>query len=241
MRASTPDTTLSARRLAVFLLAASAAFLAVSNAQEKTIKLRFLGFPQVPKPEPVELLVGEGKTIKVDTPSNELSQPYSVPVLPSIIVGETVGNEKNESVFKEYGSAKAINAEELIVLLLRKGQKPSDGFVVLPVNAGRTGFKPASYLFINASNLSVGGVIGDQKFALKPGQRRMLQPKPNHADGICQVTFAYMKDDNEWKTVYDTRWPASDKFRSMVFFYQDPGTGRLGIVPVVDVLPYKGQ
>lgn len=240
MSASIPATILAARRLAAFLLASFVAFPAESNAQEKTIKLRFLGFPQVPNPQPVELLVGDGKTIKVDTPGNELSQPYSVPVLASISVGETVTNEKNESVFKVYGSAKAINAEELIVLLLRKGQKPSDGFVVLPVDAGRTGFKPASYLFINASNLEVGGVIGDQKFAMKPGQRRMLQPKPNHADGICQVTLSYMKGD-EWKTVYDTRWPASDKFRSMVFFYQDPGTGRLGIVPVVDVLPYKGQ
>jgi hypothetical protein len=230
----------SASRLAAFLLAASAAFVAPTNAQDKTIKLRFLGFPQVPDPEPVELLVGEGKTIKVDTPGHELSQPYSVPVLPSVTVGETVTNEKNESVFKEYGSAKAITAEEQIVLLIRKGRKPSDGFVVLPIDAGQAGFKAASYLFINASNLSVGGVIGDQKFALKPGQRRMLQPKPNHADGICQVTLAYMKGE-EWKTVYDTRWPANDKFRSMVFFYQDPGTGRLGIVPIVDVLPYKGQ
>lgn len=229
-----------ATMLAAFLLAASAAFLAQSNAQEKTIKLRFLGFPQVPSPEPVELLVGEGKTIKVDTPGNELSQPYSVPVLPAVTVGETVTNEKNESVFKDYGSAKAINAEEQIVLLIRKGQKPSDGFVVLPIDAGQAGFKAASYLFINASNLSVAGVIGDQKFALKPGQRRMLQPKPDHADGICQVTLAYMKGE-KWKTVYDTRWPANDKFRSIVFFYQDPQSGRLGITPIVDVLPYKGN
>lgn len=230
----------AARRMAAFLLLASVGCLAQADAREKTIKLRFLGFPQIANPEPVELLIGDGKTLEVNTPGNEFSQPYSVPALSSIVVGESITNEDGQPAFNEYGRAKALAAEEQIVLLIRKGQKPADGFVVLPIDGTRANFKAASYLFINASDLSVGGLIGDQNFALKPGQRRMLQPKPNHADGICQVTFSYLKGD-KWKTVYDTRWPASDKFRSMVFFFKDPATGRLGIVPIVDVLPYKGQ
>lgn len=217
-----------------------ALFVVIATAQEKQIKLRFLGFPQMQNPEPVELLIGENKTIVVNTPGNELSEPYTVPSLASIAVGKTVKNEENENVFQIYGSAKGLAAEDQIILLFRKGDKNSDGFTVMPVDGGQAKFTGASYLFINTSTLSVAGLIGDQKFALKAGQSKMLKPVPNHKDGICQVTLAYMKGD-KWKTVYDTRWPANDKFRSIVFFYQDPQSGRLGIAPIVDVLPYKSN
>ncbi len=218
----------------------SVLLLVNASAQEKQIKLRFLGFPQIPNPEPIELLIGENQTIKVNTPGNELSQSYTVPALASIVVGETVKNDKSENEFQIYGSAKGLATEEQIILLLRKGNKSSDGFTVIPIDGVQTKFSGASYLFINASKLSVAGVIGDQKFTLKAGGSTMLKPVPNHKDGICQVTLGYMKGE-KWKTVYDTRWPANDKFRSIVFFYQDPQSGRLGIAPIVDVLPYKGN
>jgi hypothetical protein len=218
----------------------SALLLVSATAQEKQTKLRFLGFPQTENPEPVELLIGENKTIEVNTPGNELSQSYTVPPLSSIVVGKTVRNEKNDNVFQIYGSTKALAADEQIILLLRKGEKNSDGFEVIPVDGGQANFTGASYLFINTSKLSVGGFIGDKKFALKAGKSKIVKPKPNHKDGICQVTLSYLRGE-KWKTFYDTRWPANDKFRSIVFFYQHPKTGRLGIAPIVDVLPYKGE
>lgn len=208
-----------------------------ADAQEK-ISLKFLAFPKSPDPEPVELRVGEEKTIEVQTPGNELSQPYQVPQLGSIVVGKTIKNEKNEDVFQVYGSAKALAAKEQIVLLLRKGEANSDGFVVIPLDGQQANFTGASFLFINASNFGVGGLIGDQKFALKPGERRLLKPAPSHEGGICQVTLSYLKGE-KWKTFYDTRWPANNKYRSIVFFYQDPKSGRIGLAPIVDVLPYK--
>lgn len=208
-----------------------------AHAQDKTT-LQFLAFPKMIPPVPVELIIGDNKTIEVQTPGHELSPAYKVPPLESIVVGKTSVNAEGEAVFEVYGKAKSIGGSRQIILLLRKGKENSDGFVVLPINGELANFKGGSYFFINASGLNVGGVIGDSKFALKPGQQHLLKPKPDFEGDVCQVTLAYQRED-KWKTFKDTRWSANEAYRSLVFFYQNPETGRLGVSPVVDMLPYQ--
>jgi len=223
------------------LLAFAIAFVSMpaASAQDK-ISLQFLAFPKKAQPEPVELLIGENKTIEVEIPGNELSPTYKVSPLGSIVVGKTTANKEGEPVFEVYGKARSIAASKQIILLIRKGKEDSDGFVVLPLNGELGDFRGGSYLFINASNLNVGGVMGDTKFALKPGQRRLLKPAPDHEGDICQVTLAYQRED-KWKTFKDTRWPTNERYRSLVFFHQDPESGRLGVSPIIDMLPYQAS
>lgn len=223
-------------RLFLLVIASTAAMHAVASAQKTT--LQFLAFPKQIRPEPVELVVGQQKTIEIQTPGNELSPFYEAPMLETIVVGKTIMNENNEPVFEVYGQAKSLGTSKQIILLMRKGRENRDGFVVIPVNGELGDFGGGSYLFINASGVNVGGVIGDAKFALKPGQRNMLKPKPDFDGQICQVTLAYERED-KWKTFKDTRWSADKAYRSLVFFYQNPENGRLGVAPVIDILPYQ--
>lgn len=222
-------------RILVFLAATGLPIVSAQNAS-----LQFLAFPKHISPEPVEVRISENKTMEVQTPGNELSPAYEVPKLEFIIVGKTTLNEKQEPVFHEYGRAKSLGVSKQIVLLMRKGRENRDGFVVVPVNGDLADFGGGAYLFINASNLNVGGVIGDSKFALKPGQRQVVRPKPNFEEGICQVTLAYQRED-KWKTFKDTRWSSNEAYRSLVFFYQNPESGRLAVAPVVDMLPYQSS
>lgn len=201
---------------------------------QKKISLQFLVLPKKVRPKPIELLIGEGKTIEIETPGNELSRVYKVPPLSSIVVGKMSQDAEGEPVFKVYGKEKSISASEQIILLIRKGKNDSDGFVVLPINAERTNFGGGNYLFINASKMNIAGAIGDKKFGLEPGKQKLLAPIANHENGICQVTLAYQRKD-KWKRFYDTRWPANKKYRSLIFFHQDPRTGRLGVSPIVDM------
>jgi hypothetical protein len=205
-----------------------------THAQDKR-SIRVLAFPKQMRPEPVELVIGKNKTIQIDTPGNELSQPYEIPPLESIVVGETVTDEEGKPNFVVLGRAKALASPKQIVLLLRKGRENRDGFVVLPLNGDLKNFDGGSYLFINASKLNVGGIIGSSKFALKPGQRRLLTPEADHEGGVCQVSLSYERDDT-WKVFHDTRWPTNKRYRSLIFFHQDPKTGRLGVAPIVDML-----
>lgn len=210
-----------------------------AHAQDKT-SLRFLAFPKKIPPVPVELVIGENKTIEVQIPGNELSPAYKVPPLESIVVGKTTVNGEGKAVFDVYGKAKSIGTSKQIILLIRKGDENSDGFVVLPIDGELASFRGGSYFFINASRLNVAGVIGDSKFALKPGQQHLLKPTANYEGDICQVTFAYQRDD-KWKTFKDTRWPTNKRYRSLVFFHQDPASGRLGVSPIIDMLPYEAS
>jgi len=206
-----------------------------AEAQDK-VSIQFLAFPKQIQPEPVELLIGEGKTIEIETPGNELSMVYKVPRLGSIVVGKTTQNAEGEPIFEVYGKAKFISASKQIILLMRKGKKNSAGFEILPLNGDLANFAGGSYFFINASKLNIAGVIGGKKFVLKPGKRQLIQATPDLKGGICQVTLAYQRQD-KWKKFYDTRWPANKKYRSLIFFHQDPTSGRLGVAPIMDILP----
>lgn len=219
-----------------FCLATTAISIRCSYAQEKAeTSLQFLGFPQQESPKPIELLIGDNKTISIETPGNELSPTYKVKGLASIVVGITTKNEKGESIFQTLGQAPALASPKQIILLMRKGETNNDGFVVVPVDGDLAKFSGGNYFFINASNLLVGGKIGDKTFGLKPGQKSLIQPASNQPNGGCQVTLSYQKD-TKWKVFYDTRWTVNKRFRSLIFFYQDPETGRLGVAPIIDLL-----
>lgn len=229
---STPST----RFASCILLVAACVLTPISNAQQaEQISLQFISFPQQLENKPIELLVGEGKTIKVEIPSNELSRPYKVPALGSIVVGQNIVNDKGKSQFEVYGQSKSIAANRQIILLIRKGEENSDGFLVLPLNGQLNEFSGGNYLFINASNLQIGGTIGDKKFELNPGQRNLLKPNASHTGGGCQVTLFYKKE-TKWKIFYDTRWSVNTGYRSLIFFYQDPESGHLGVAPIVEML-----
>jgi len=220
----------------ILRIAAAAIAIQFSHAQTTgELSLQFLAFPKHPDPQPIELLTGENETISIEIPGHELSPVYKVTRPASVIVGITEKNEKGEPIFKVLGKTTPLPSTKQIILLLRKGQNNSDGFVVLPIDGDLSNFSGGSYLFINASSMPCGGKIGDKMFNLKPGQRDLLKPAATHKGGGCQVTLSYQKEE-KWKIFYDTRWSVNPGYRSLVLFYQDPETGRLGVAPIVDIL-----
>ena len=223
----------------IIYIAVSTLFIPLCQGQEEQkITLQFLAFPAQANPAPIELVIGEKKTIPIDIPGNELSPEYKITRPESIVVGITTKNEKGEPIFQVLGTAPAIAANKQIILLLRKGENNSNGFTVIPINGELTDFSGGSYLLVNVSQLNIGGVIGDKNFALKPGQRNLIKPKATHEGGGCQVTLAYQTNetDTKGKKFYDTRWSVNDGFRTLVFFYQDPETKKIGVAPIVNFL-----
>jgi hypothetical protein len=217
------------------------AFLAITFCQaqdEQKISLQFLAFPAQATPEPIELLIGENKTITVDTPSNELSPEYKITRPEWIALGNTIKNDKGNPAFQVLAKAQPLASPKQIIILIRKGESNRDGFNMIPIDGALNNFSGGSYLLVNISQLGIGGLIGDKKFSLKPGQRDLLKPKATHEGGGCQVTLAYQKNetDTKGKTFYDTRWTVNDAIRTLVFFYQDPETKKIGIAPIVNFL-----
>ena len=200
-------------------------------AQSDTVQLRFVSFPKAANPEPIELLVGEEKTIEVEIPTNSISKVYEVPRLSEWVLGKSSKNEENEFVFEVYGKAVAMNAAEQIVLVFRKGGDNASGLDLTPMRVDDRGLGGGKYLVLNASKVEIAGSIGTGKFQLKPKEHGLIGPKPTKTSGTRKYAFAkfYYRSGEEVQPFFSSTWRFNDKARSLVFFYHDPGTNHLRV------------
>ena len=219
-----------------FALITACLFLTLHcNAQQEAdVTLQFLSFPSIDPPTPVELAVGEGKTIKVEIPTTELSAPYKVKKQASWVVGETTKGNDDKPAFTVFGQAPALASTNQLILLIRKGKSNAEGFEVIPINTVKTEFSGGKFLFVNAAAVDIAGVIGTEKFVIKPGAHTIVHPKGDKEnDTLCQAEL-YFKKDNEARPFFSTTWPLSDAARAVIFFYHDPETKRLRLHSIRD-------
>jgi hypothetical protein len=224
----------------LLLVAGLALSLLPCGAQEGgEVTLQFLSFPKSLDPQPVELLVGEGKTLEVKIPTNELSKPYKVTRLASWAVGESTVGEDGKPVFKVFGQAPALASPKQLILLVRKGADNADGMEVIPIDSRVANFGGGKFLFMNAAKIDIAGEIGGEKFAVRPGKHVVVRPvtgKTENGRKLVHTSLFFRKDD-EAKPFFSSVWPLSDKARSLVFFYHDPQTNNLRLHTIRDFLP----
>ena len=216
---------------------------AVIAQDAEKITLRFISFPKNASPQPVELLIGDGKTLQVNTPTNALSEPYKVPRLSTWTVGkfEPAKGSDTKPVFNSYGSAPALASANQLILLIRNGKENSDGMRVVPLDNNTSKFGGGQFFFMNASKVDIAGMLGGTQFALKPGKHIIIEPKEtNQREGVggnlCFTEF-YFRKETEARPFFSSNWPANNKARSMVFFYHDTHNDRLRMHTIRDYLP----
>ena len=205
------------------------------HAQQGQVTVQFLSFPKSIDPAPVELVTGEGKTIEVEIPSNELSPTYKVPRLGVWSVGQTIEGPDGDPVFQEFGRAKALGSASQLILLVRKGAEYTDGFDVLPVDNQIARFGGGKFLFMNAAKVDVAGEVGGEKFALAPGRHSIVEPKPGE-NGRTFLAQFYYRVDGKVKPFFSSKWPTNKQSRGLIFFYQAPDTKRLRLHSIRDFL-----
>lgn len=198
-------------------------------AQEEKVMLQFVTFPKIINAEPVELLVGEGETIKVELPTNSLSPVYKVNRLSQWALGESSIGADEEFAFDVYGKTASLASSKQLILVIRKGAKVSDGLELILMDNQHSKFGGGMYFFMNAAKVDIAVKIGDKKFALKPRKHTLVQPKPSKVEGKRKYLYTYIAFRKGTKTVpfYESTWRFSKKARSMVFLYHDPHTKQL--------------
>jgi len=215
-----------------------AAFLALTHPQvmaqsQDNVRLQFLSFPRDRDPEPVELLIQGGNPIKVDIPSNQFSQAYTVPRSSTWVVGETAPGPDGKPAFNEFGRAQALNSPSQLLLLIRKGQDYSDGFVILPMDNRVASFGGGRFLFMNATDKDIAGEVGGDKFVVRPGTHHIVRPRGETASNSFHAMF-YFRSEEQARPFFSSRWPVSEKARNLVFFYGDPDTGNIRLHTIRD-------
>ncbi|MES2982537.1 MAG: hypothetical protein V4727_09510 [Verrucomicrobiota bacterium] len=203
------------------------------------MNLRFVSFPKSASAEPIELLIGEAKTLEVEIPTNSISISYEVPALTTWALGKSSTNEKGEYVFLAYGKAQSIVAKEQIVIVVRKGLNDADGLTLTTLKNSDEGFSGGKYFLLNATKVDIAGSIGTQKFSLKPSNHSIIAPKPTKTEGDRAYCFAefFFRKDEEIQPFFSATWRFNEKARSMVFFYHDPKSTQLQVHTIRSYTP----
>ena len=217
-------------KLKPLYLFVSFSWLLISAAfAEGEIELQFVSFPKSLDSKPVELLIGEEKTMLVEMPTNSISPVYKVKPLSKWMIGKTTVDDEGKPSFDVYGQAPAISSTKQLILVIRKGKDDADGLKLIPMDYSQAGFGGGKYLLLNAANIDIAGAIGTAKFALKPGKYTLLAPKPTKVKGerkYCFAKFFYRKGKNT-QPFFSSTLRFNKGARSMVFFYIDPKTKHL--------------
>jgi len=208
-----------------------------SGQEENQVELRFVAFPKSTDIAPLELLTGEGKSVEVELFTNCLSKPYLVPAQQKWALGKSGVDASGEPNFEVFGQTASIASDKQIILVIRKGANNSDGLTLIPLDNRAAGFGGGEYLFMNAARVSIGGILGDKKFALKPGEHRIISPKPSEVRGnqsLSYVKIFFENRDDGATPFFTSEWRFNKRVRSMVFIYHDPSGGSLRLHVIRD-------
>lgn len=208
-----------------------------SRAQDE-VSVQFVSFPIVSAPQPVELFVGEGKTVTVELPTNNLSPVYRVNRLSNWMLGKSGTDKEGKPTFEIYGQTPVLSSAKQLVLVIRKGNKDSDGYELIPLASDGGGLRGGKYLFFNAAKVAIAGDVGSSKFALQPKKYILMAPKPSKETGERKYLYItlYFPKGEKAQPFYTSTWRFSERARSMVFFYHDPHTNQLRLHTIRDYI-----
>ncbi|MGA0899169.1 MAG: hypothetical protein ACO3SO_02050 [Luteolibacter sp.] len=193
-----------------------------ATAQAPMVELKFITFPQSQEPLEMELVVSEDKTLKLEIPSNELSETYRVPRLSKLVFGESEVDDEGKFKFNIFGQGAMASGKKQIVLILRKGKELSAGFQVRALSSDTDAFGGGKFLFLNATSKPISGIAGKQRFALKSGNHSILKPVAEREDRLTFVEFYYFDQEQQPVNFFKSWWPVDKNTRGLIFFYQDP-------------------
>ena len=102
-------------------------------AKESMVNLQFICLPKGENPEPVDLLIGDGETFRVELPFNSVSNSYQVPALATWTIGKA-SVEKGKFKFETYGKVKSIGVKTQLIIVQRKTEEEGGGMELIPID-----------------------------------------------------------------------------------------------------------
>jgi hypothetical protein len=225
------------RPFLITTLVASLSFclLPCSAQNAGTVSVRFLSFPKSMEPVKVQLRLAEGKSLDIEAPSNWFSPALSVAPAGVWSVGETIDGPDGKPLFKELGRTTAPASPQQMLLLVRKGNDNAAGFDLIALDGRVNSFGGGKFLFMNAAKVDIAGVVGDEKFVVKPGQHTIVKPKVENGKRTFHTQLFFRKND-EAQSFFSSKWPVSATARALIFFYHDPATLHIRMHTIRDFL-----
>jgi hypothetical protein len=223
----------------LFLTALTAILSVKAAPANGEITVRFISFPKSSNSEPVELAIGKEETIPIELPTNSISPAYKAKSPTHWLLGKTVVDAKGKASFDVYGQAPVNSAPEQLVLVIRKGKHEADGLELIPMDYQTSNFGGGEYFLVNATKVDIAGMIGTERFLLKPDRRVLIAPEPTSTRNGREYAYAqvFFRKGEEVQPFLSSTWRFNDNARSIIFFYHDPKTMQLRVHTIRDFIP----
>ena len=213
------------------------ALIAMSTLNAQLVNLQFVSFPQVPGAQPLHLQVGEEEYLQIEAPTNRLSRTYKVKKLGAWVLGH-METANGDAVFKRQGQVNSTSGDHQIVLIIRSPGE--DGKIeLMTLDRAGDGLAGGEFFIMNFSKAEIGGVVGNEKFALKGREHIIISPEPDRLVGERKFAIAtlFFKKGEQAEPFFTKQWRLSENANSMVFLYHDPNNDRLRLHTIRNFLP----
>jgi hypothetical protein len=112
-----------------------------------------------------------------------------------------------------------MNTERVLLACLKTGNTPVK---LVAYDIGRSRIGAGDYRFFNFSHSTVSMILGERKFAIKPGQESVITDAAWKKEvSEIDVAMAIMKD-NQMKPVYSAQWGNRPGRRNYIFLFDGP-------------------
>ncbi len=201
-------------RLAGLLLALTTMLAAQEPAapakpkEERGVQVRVLAEQAPDSIGKVCFTFGEAKSDTFTLPVNGLSAPIPVPARAMALKMADKDVSLCNLTLPEAGKSFAI------ILVVAK---PS-GYSPIIVRTDDPAFKAGDVLFINRSDKTILGKLGDTAMAVKPGTTQQSRPTGAKENTYYDIALG-TRDSTGDKVLSTTRWPVDNTLRSYLFFF----------------------
>lgn len=126
----------------------------------------------------------------------------------------------------------------LVFLPNKAGEKASRKIVA--VDDSKQAFPAGSYYMANVTAQATRLTLETTDYEFAPDQGILITKPPLRDDGNCGMR-AFIKKDNEWKQISSGLWSSPGNGRSLKFFFETPGTGKVQLRSFDDVAPRESE
>jgi hypothetical protein len=112
-----------------------------------------------------------------------------------------------------------MNCERVLLACLKSGDAPVK---LVAYDIGKARIDAGDYRFFNFSHSTVSVILGERKFAIKPGQESLISDVSWKKEvSELDIAMAIMKE-NEMKAVYSAQWGNRPGRRNYIFLFDGP-------------------
>lgn len=130
-----------------------------------------------------------------------------------------------------------LNSERVLIACLKTGDSP---LKLLAYDISKARIDAGDYRFFNFSHSTVSVILGERKFAVKPGQESLISDAAWKKE-VSEIDIAMaIPKDNQMKPVYSAQWGNRPGRRNYIFLFDGPQDYKpIRICRFFDVPPAK--